>query len=89
MSQDNSVLSFLFFMNFKASAFQKKQREREKKKKEGKNGKEEIELSLFSGNIIVCPEKQKRSMSKLLEIVTKFSDSQLHFCTLGTNNQKM
>lgn len=45
--------------------------------KEGMERKK-IELSLFSDDITVCTGQQKRSMSKLLEIISKFSKSQMH-----------
>ena len=36
-------------------------------------GKEEVKLSLFADNMILCIENPKDSMRKLLELISEFS----------------
>ena len=60
-------------------------------------GKEEVNLSLFSGDMILYIENHKDSIRKLLELISEFSKVQdaksihrnhLYFYTLTMKNQK-
>ena len=56
-------------------------------------GKEEVKLSLFADDMILCTENPKDTIRKLLELISEFSKvagyrNHLHFYILTIKNQK-
>ena len=58
-------------------------------------GKEEVKLSLFADDVILCIENPKDSIRKLLKLITEFSkvagykiNTQKSLAFLHTNNEK-
>ena len=67
----------------------------QKRKRNKRNPNEEVKLSLFADEMILCTENPKESIRKLLELISEFSkaagykiNTQKSLAFLYTNNEK-